>query len=84
MPADAQAGDTLAVWTTLDGQLAPHPMNDFDVTWFTVGGEAAGVASLAVALSLGGLLAHWSLNQRRLAAWGTAWRSAGPRWTTRA
>jgi hypothetical protein len=40
-------------------------------------------AIVAAALALLGLVAHWILDRRRLAAWDAHWSATGPQWTGR-
>ncbi len=77
-------GDTLKVYTTPDGRLTTPPMAESQVASLTELARVAGVAGLAVVLTMAGVVARWWLNRRRIAAWDADWRSTGPRWTTRA
>jgi hypothetical protein len=77
-------GAKLRMWTTRDGRPAVQPLSNSQVASLTVLGEVTGVAALAAALALAGVLARWSLNRRRLAGWDADWQSTEPRWTTRA
>jgi C4-dicarboxylate transporter len=77
------AGETVRVWTIRSGQLASKPMTDSQVSDFELVGEAAGTAAVALVLAMAGLLAHRSLDKRRMAAWDDDWRTTGPRWTAR-
>jgi len=79
-----RAGTLVRVWTTADGQLTAHPMADSQVGQLTELGAAAGAAAAATALAVAGVLARWSLDKRRMAAWDEDWQATGPRWTTRA
>jgi hypothetical protein len=79
----AAAGSKFPVWTTRDGQVTSHPMDDSQVASLTLLGEAVGVAAVALLVVLTGAVARWSLNQRRMAAWDADWRATSPRWTTR-
>jgi hypothetical protein len=84
VPVGTAVHARLSIWTTRDGQPAARPLNESQVASTTLLGEAAGVGALAIVLALGGVLARWSLNRRRLAAWDADWAVIGPRWTTRA
>jgi|ERR1700722_121146 len=84
VPLGTAASARLSIWTTRDGQPAARPLNGQQVASMTLLGQAAGAAALAIVLALGGVLARWSLNRRRLAAWDADWAVTGPRWTTRA
>lgn len=83
VPVGTGVGARLPQWTTRDGQLTSEPLNGSQVASLTVLGAVTGVAALAAALALAGILAQRSLNRRRLAAWDADWQSTGPRWTTR-
>jgi hypothetical protein len=74
---------TMPVWSTLNGQLVPPPLNGAQVTWLTVLAAALSSIALAVALFLSGLTARLLLNRHRMAAWDAEWRTTGPRWSTR-
>ena len=78
-----QPGDTVRVWTTRDGQLTTPPMAESQVASLTDLAEFAGVAVLALIVTVAGVFARWWLNRRRMAAWDADWRATGPRWTTR-
>lgn len=84
VPFGTTAGATVPVWTTRNGQLTSHPMNGSQVASVTDLGAITGVTAVALVLTLAGLLARWSLNKGRLAAWDADWQATGPRWTTRA
>jgi hypothetical protein len=73
---------TLPVWTTLNGQLVPPPLNGAQVTWLTVLAAALGIITTAVTLFLSSLTARLLLNRHRMAAWDADWRTTGPRWST--
>lgn len=77
-------GDTLKVYTTPDGRLTTAPLGESQVTSLTDLARVAGAAVVALVVTLGGLLARWWINRRRMAAWDADWRTTGPRWTTRA
>ncbi len=72
---------TLPVWSTVQGQLAPPPMNGLQVTALT--GLSAVVAAVAATLTLllSAVGARLVLNRRRMAAWDADWRVTAPRWT---
>jgi hypothetical protein len=74
---------TMPVWSTLNGQLVPPPLNGAQVTRLTALAAALTVIAAAVILFLSGLTARLLLNRHRMAAWDTAWRTTGPNWTTR-
>jgi hypothetical protein len=73
---------TMPVWSTLNGQLVPPPLNGVQVTWLAVLAAAFSFIAVAVALFLSGLTARLLLNRHRMAAWDADWRTTGPRWST--
>lgn len=77
-------GSTVRVWTTPAGKLTTPPMSEAQVTSLTDLGAVAGVAVLALAVTVAGVLARWWLGRRRMAAWDADWRVTGPRWSARA
>jgi hypothetical protein len=84
VPLGTAVGSTQWLWTTADGQLTNPPLEDSQVTgqayiaeWFTV-------VTLAVLLTVAGLVTRWALDKRRMAALDAEWRATGPRWTTHA
>jgi len=83
VPLDATAGSIQQLWTTADGQLTDPPLKDTQVTGQAEFAEAVTVFALAGLLAITGLGTRWMLDKRRMAAWDTEWRAAGPRWTTR-
>jgi hypothetical protein len=84
VPLGAAAGSTQWLWTTAGGQLTNPPLEDSQVTGQAYFAEGFSVFTLAVLLTVTGLVTRWTLDKRRMAAWDTEWRSTGPRWTTRA
>ncbi len=84
VPLGAAVGSTQWQWTTADGQLTDPPLEDSQVTGQASVAEGFGVFTLAVLLTVTGLVTRWTLDKRRMAAWDTEWRANGPHWTTRA
>ena len=84
VPLGTTSGSTQWLWTTRDGQVTDPPLQDSQVTGQAYVAEGFGVVTLAVLLTVTGLVTRWTLDKRRMAAWDTEWRSTGPRWTTRA
>jgi hypothetical protein len=80
-PPGASAGGTVPVWVDAAGRLTGPPLEPLQVR-----GQAV-VAAILAPLVLGevllsaGLLAHYLLGRRRLAAWESDWRAVGPQWT---
>lgn len=77
-------GESLPVWVTRSGDLTTPPMAQAQVNSLTDFAAVAGVAVVALVVTVAGVLARWWLNRRRMAAWDADWRVTGPRWTTRA
>ncbi len=77
----ARAGTTVMVWVDHSGRLTGPPLLRSQVAGWALSAEIFAPLVLALALLAAGALAHGALDQRRLAAWGTEWRSTGPRWT---
>jgi hypothetical protein len=71
-------GTTVRIWVARDGGLAQQPLMDSQVSSEVGCAEVGTVAALAVTLAFVGFLGRRSLDKRRLAAWDTEWRSAGP------
>jgi hypothetical protein len=84
VPLGAAVGSTQWLWTTADGQLANPPLEDSQVAGQAYVAVGISVFTLAVLLTVTGLVTRWMLDKRRMAAWDTEWRATGPRWTTRA
>lgn len=82
-PPGAKAGSTVAVWIDASGRLTDPPLRHEQVL------AQAGLYALAVPAVLGlvlagiGLLIHYRLDRRRLAAWDADWLATEPRWTSR-
>ena len=54
VPAGTSVGATFRVWTTRDGQLTSHALNDSQVASLTDLGEITGAAAVALLLALVG------------------------------
>lgn len=81
-PSGAWAGTTLRVWVDHSGRLTGLPLTDSQVAIRAIVAAVAAPTALAIALLGAGVLAHWALDRRRLAAWDAEWRETGPRWTS--
>jgi hypothetical protein len=78
---DARAGTIVMVWTDGLGRLVGFPLQREDVAAReALAALLAGVLAAAV-LAATGMLAHWALDKRRLAAWDADWWVTGPQWT---
>jgi len=84
VPLDTTVGSTQQLWTTANGQLTNPPLVNSQVTGQAYFADGLAVFTLAVLLTITGQVTRWTLDRRRMAAWDTEWRAAGPRWTTRA
>ena len=84
VPLGAAVGSTQWLWTTADGQPTYPPLQDSQVTGQAYFAEGFSVFTLAVLLTVTGLVTRRTLDRRRMAAWDTEWRATGPHWTTRA
>lgn len=80
-PRGATAGATVTVWTNDSGQPTGVPVQPVDVTARTILAASVAVGVVAALASCAGLLAHWLLDRRRLAAWDAEWSQTGPQWT---
>jgi hypothetical protein len=81
-PAGAWAGSTVRVWVASSGRLAGPPLTDSQVMNRVAFAAVIAPTATAVALLAAGMLTHWVLDRRRLAAWDAEWRATGPRWTS--
>jgi hypothetical protein len=84
VPLGTADGAIQQLWTTRDGQVTNPPLQDSQVTGQADFAEGLAVFTLAVLLTITGLVTRWTLDRRRMAAWDTEWRATGPHWTTRA
>jgi len=84
VPLGTAGGAIQELWTTEDGQVTNPPLQDSQVTGQADFAEGLAVFTLAVLLTITGLVTRWTLDRRRMAAWDTEWRATGPHWTTRA
>jgi hypothetical protein len=82
-PPGTVAGAKVPVWVTRAGQLTNPPLLDSQVSDLVLVTQLLSVVGLAIALTVTGLLGHWALDKRRMAAWDADWRATGPRWTAR-
>jgi hypothetical protein len=76
------AGATVTIWTSASGgPIGPAPGQSKVMAQAV---SAALVAPIILGVALLGIwvLAQTVINRRRLAAWGDAWRTVGPRWTS--
>jgi hypothetical protein len=82
VPADAEAGRVIWIWTNASGQvitpLLPDQIPARDDLAATVAITCLGGVALVA-----GLAVHGALSRRRLTAWGTDWMVTEPQWNTR-
>ena len=78
VPLGTTSGSTQWLWTTRDGQVTDPPLQDSQVTGQAYFAEGSTVFTLAVLLTITGLLGRRTLDRRRMAAWDTEWRATGP------
>ena len=81
--AGAAAGARIPVWLDRSGQPAAPPVGQdaMIVNALAASAVVTGAAAMTLLASYG--LCRLVLDQRRLAAWESAWSLTGPRWTTR-
>jgi hypothetical protein len=80
--AGARAGSTVRVWVGRTGGLTGPPLTDSQVVKRAILAAMTAPTAMAIALLGAGVLVHWVLGRRRLAAWDAEWRATGPRWTS--
>jgi hypothetical protein len=81
-PTGAWAGSTVRVWVDRSGRRTGPPLTDSQVANRVILAAVAVPTAIAITLLGVGVLAHWVLDRRRLAAWEAEWRATGPRWTS--
>ena len=81
-PAGARAGSTVKVWVDRSGGLTGPPLTNSQVVKRAILAAVTGPTAVAIVLLGAGVLVHWVLDRRRLAAWDAEWRATGPRWTS--
>ena len=84
VPLGTTSGSTQWLWTTGTVRSPIRRCRTRKSRARRISREAFSVFTLAVLLTITGLLARRTLDRRRMAAWDTEWRATGPRWTTRA
>jgi hypothetical protein len=82
VPAGAQAGHVIWIWTNSSGQVFT-PLLQTQIPSRDGLAAAAAVACLGTVALLAGLAVRRTLNRRRMTAWGIDWRTTEPRWNTR-
>jgi hypothetical protein len=77
----AAAGSTTAVWVTRSGSLTGPPVGRSQLQARVATGDVLTPLALGLLLCFAGHAGRALLAQRRLSAWGRAWRQVEPRWT---
>jgi hypothetical protein len=80
---DASPGAGVRVWVTRTGEPIAPPPSSALMTFNAVLVAIWTACGAAVALTGCYWLCRRALDQRRLAAWESAWAMTGPRWTSR-
>jgi hypothetical protein len=80
-PVGSQPGQVVQVWVDGSGRATGPPLLGPDLARRVIGAELLAPVALAVVLLVLAAVVRWLLNRRRLASWGAAWASIGPRWT---
>jgi hypothetical protein len=79
---NARAGQHVSIWVTGTGQVTRPPLSQGEVLDGIANTVMATVAGLALLFGVAGAMARSVVNGRRMAAWGRAWETTGPRWTS--
>jgi hypothetical protein len=77
-PTGVEAGDTLQVWVTLDGQIANPPLLNSQVSGQGALGEAGGAVAGLLLLGVAWAATRTVLDRRRLKSWEAEWQEADP------
>jgi len=81
VPAGAEAGSTVPIWTDGDGDRTPPPLNAQDVTDRAVGQGVGVFAGLSVLACGAQVVVRTLLDRSRSRRWEAEWARVGPRWT---
>ena len=81
VPADSRAGSTQTVWLDSGGHVRVPAMTKPELSGAIGTGILLALAGLAVLLAVAARLGRWALDRKRMASWGDAWLSVGPRWS---
>jgi hypothetical protein len=79
---NAKAGQRVTIWVTGSGRVTHPPLSHDEVLDGVANAVLATVVGLAIALTLGLVVARSAANRRRIEAWARAWEVFGPRWTS--
>jgi hypothetical protein len=81
VPGGARAGRTVPVWVDASGGLAGPPLRHAQVIGQVALAALLAPVGLGLLLLCAGMVAHYRMERRRLAAWDAEWRVTGPQWT---
>jgi uncharacterized membrane protein YphA (DoxX/SURF4 family) len=81
VPADSRAGSTQTVWLDSAGQVRVPAMTKPELSGAIGTGILLALAALAVVIAVAARVARSVLDRKRMASWGDAWLSVGPRWS---
>jgi hypothetical protein len=81
VPADSRAGTTQTVWLDNAGHVRVAAMTKPELGGAIGTGILLSVAALAVVIAVATRIARRVLDRKRMASWGDAWLSVGPRWS---
>ncbi|SFG88439.1 hypothetical protein SAMN05421678_109173 [Actinopolymorpha cephalotaxi] len=79
--AGTDAGSTVRVWVDAAGQVTKPPLTPSQLSDKGVATAITALMGLELGIVVCSLLARWSLDRRRLAAWGQEWERVAPRWS---
>jgi hypothetical protein len=79
----APARATVMVWVDRSGRLTGRPETGAQVSGQALLAEVFTPLLLALVLLTTAVVARRALDRRRMAAWDSEWRAAGPQWTQR-
>jgi hypothetical protein len=80
-PSGTKSGATVSLWLDRSGRVQRPPSSPSEISERAMAAGFVAVALLAVLLVNLALATQRLLDWRRLAAWDTAWRTVGPRWS---
>jgi hypothetical protein len=83
VPPPPAAGTRIPIWLNRDDEPAAPPSGQLLTITFASLTAVTIAAGAAAGLLICYGLCRVALDQRRLAAWESAWAATGPRWTSR-
>lgn len=81
VPAKSPAGSRQTVWLDSSGHVRTPPLSAGQVGDTAAAAMLIALAALAVIVAVLARTTRWILDRRRLANWGNAWLTVGPRWS---